>query len=454
MRSIQLFIFSIVIITLSVSCENDYSFRGSADSISFSADTLSFDTIFTGERTTTAKLLIYNISSDDMTVENIYLKGGESSQFSVNINGISDTHVTNVRLQSKDSLYVFIDVNPLETNDIEPYILEDKIIVETGGNTWEAVIIAYGQNVTRVCGTLTDLHWTEGMPYLITSTATVDSASNLIVDAGTRICFAEDASLQIYGQLNINGTLDNQVVIKGNRFEEFYDNIPGQWNCIAIEIGSTENSIEYAEISNALYCLTVDSAAQIDINNVILRDASHGAILAFDADINITNSILYNCGGSLVAMYGGRMSMLHCTLSNYFSWETRSDATFYATAASQYPEIESLTIANSIIIGNLSNELQLDSVSTESATITNSYIRLKSESQISDDERFIDVTIGSLPGFVDRSNYNFQLSANAAARDIGSADFSADAQTDFLGNSRLSDDAPDAGAFEYLTYDE
>lgn len=454
MRSIQYFIFSILIFTLSIACESDYSFRGASDSITFSADTLSFDTIFTGERTTTAKLMIYNVSGDDMTIENIYLNGGESSQFNVNINGISDTQASNIRLQSKDSLYIFVDVNPLETNDIEPYILQDKIIVSSGGNTWEAVIIAYGQNVTRVSGTLTDLHWTAGMPYLVTSTATVDSVSNLIVDAGTRICFAEDASLQVYGQLNINGTLENQVLIKSNRFEEFYDNIPGQWNCIAIEICSTGNSIEYAEIANGLYCLTVDSAAQIDLNNVIMRDASHGAILAFDADINITNSIIYNCGGSLVAMYGGRLSMLHCTLSNYFPWETRSVATFFATSAPQYPEIESLTIANSIIIGNLSNELQLDSVATETATIANSYIRLKSESQIADDERFTDVIVGSLPGFIDRSNYNFHLNANADARDIGSIDFAEDAPTDYLGNERLTDTAPDAGAYEYLTLEE
>lgn len=454
MRSILYIIFLIVIVTITVACESDYSFRGTSDSIAFSTDTLSFDTIFTGERTTTAKLMIYNVSDEDMTVENIYLKGGESSQFNVNINGISDTQASDIRLRSKDSLYIFVDINPLETSDIEPYILEDRIVVSSGSNTWETVLIAYGQNVTRVSGTLTDLHWNEGLPYLVTSTVTVDSASNLIIDAGTQICFADDASMKVYGQLNINGTLENQVLIKSNRFEEFYDNIPGQWNCIAIEIGSTGNSIEYAEIANGLYCLTVDSAAQIDLNNVILRDASHGAILAFDADINITNSILYNCGGSLVAMYGGRLSMLHCTLSNYFPWETRSVATFFATSAPQYPEIESLTIANSVIIGNLSNELQLDSIATEQATIANSYIRLKSETQIADDERFTDVIIGSLPGFIDRSSYNFQLNANAAARDIGNADYAADAPTDFIGNERLTDAAPDAGAYEYLTLEE
>ncbi|HEY1872168.1 MAG TPA: hypothetical protein VGG71_13995, partial [Chitinophagaceae bacterium] len=54
--------------------------------ISFSADTLHFDTVFTSVGSVTQKLKIFNLNSQRLHINSISLAGGQTSAFNINVN--------------------------------------------------------------------------------------------------------------------------------------------------------------------------------------------------------------------------------------------------------------------------------------------------------------------------------------------------------------------------------
>ena len=51
------------------------------------------------------------------------------------------------------------------------------------------------------------------------------------------------------GTIKINGTLGNEVTLKGDRLESWYDSLPGQWDRIWLYPGSINNEFNYV-----MYC--------------------------------------------------------------------------------------------------------------------------------------------------------------------------------------------------------
>ncbi len=49
-------------------------------------------------------------------------------------------------------------------------------------------------------------------------------------------------------RLEVNGTLEEPVWFQGDRLEEFYEDIPGQWRFIYLSENSHGNVIDHAEI--------------------------------------------------------------------------------------------------------------------------------------------------------------------------------------------------------------
>lgn len=453
----SLLIFFVSLSALFCACESDYSYRGDGTSIAFSTDTLSFDSVFTGIATTTAKLMIYNRSGKDMTLDQIYLKNGNTSSFNVNINGSNTTSLSNLHLRSGDSLYVFVNVFPKET-DGKTYQLDDDIIVIGGSNTWSAHLLAYGMNVRRISGHLsTDTSFDNGLPYLISDTLTIDANVTLSVAHGATIYMNENAAIEVYGTLNCEGSLDNRIVFRASRTDKFYNDIPGQWHAISIMQPCGKASIRYTEIANSSYGIQADSATMVTLDCVVIRDAMHNAIRSYAANTTITNSLLYNCGDALLDIYGGNVALLHCTMSNYFKWDSRFDASIMAHAGEKYPALERLSIINSVVVGNTANELDLDDTFTADNTlISHCYMRLGSKWKENDDPRIEAVIVGKEPGFVNRDSCDFHLTVDSPLRDAADISHSQQLSTDYDGISRCHGNTSDIGAYTFtpLTTDD
>lgn len=434
-----------------VCCETEYSSADSPTSLSFATDTLSFDTIFTGSATTTTYLALYNRSDNDILIDRIWLNGGDDSPFNININGTNATSVESIRLQGRDSLWIFVNVYPNETTDDTPFVVEDVVSVSSGSCVVTSRLLAYAQNVVRVNSeSVGGQKWDSQRPYLLSGVNVVDSTQILTISEGTQIYFEEDATLQVYGTLVAIGSQDKKIVFRGKRTDDFYDDIPGQWKSLTFMPGSSDNYISYAEIAGAEYAVEVDSASTLELENVVVRDASYGAILAYGANISIVNSLLYNCGGPLLAAYGGKTSVIHCTMSNYYSWEIRRKPTLFITKGERYPDYQGLLIANSIIVGNMTDEVDIDSLPDDETLISHSYIKMSQKRYKAEDVRFEAVRVGGTPYFVNRDKYDFHLMEKSEAINAAYPSYSEMYPYDYEGKSRLSDLCPDMGAIETL----
>lgn len=443
---------AMTILMATTSCETEYVHSGGANDLSFAADTLSFDTIFTGDATSTTFIALYNKSNKDILIDRIWLSGGNDSRFNVNINGQNATDVERLRIQEGDSLWIFVNVKAEETLDPTPFIIEDILNVSSGTNTTTAHLIAYGQNVIRYNNArLGGSTWSSEMPYLLSGENIVDSAMTLTIKQGTQIFLEKGATLQIYGNIISIGTKDEKVIFSGVRRDEFYEDIPGQWGSIFLNSSSTDNYMTHTEISGSQYGIKADSASSIELENIIIRDASYGAMLAYGADVRISNSLLYNCGGPLFAAYGGKSHIVHCTMSNYFSWEMRRQATLKVTSAEEYPPFQEFFMANSIVVGNLTDEIEIDSLPEDKTLLSHCYLKMNKKTyDIDTDKRFEGIKQGATPGFKDRENSDYTLTEKAEALNAAYPAHSENYPYDMMGNSRLSDICPDMGALEYI----
>ena len=116
---------------LMASCKKDNLLTDSSAKLDFSEDTIMFDTVFATVGSTTQYLLIYNNNNRPINVSHIWLAGGTSSNYRINVNGSPGTDFTDLEIKGKDSLWIFIEVTIDPNNQLTPYIVADSIMFET-----------------------------------------------------------------------------------------------------------------------------------------------------------------------------------------------------------------------------------------------------------------------------------------------------------------------------------
>ena len=106
----HLLIFFIVFLVITFSCRKEEFITDSGTKLSFSVDTVMFDTVFTTIGSTTKRFKIYNKYNKTISVSSIYLANGNSSNFRLNIDGQQSNSVSDVEVLANDSLYIFVEV--------------------------------------------------------------------------------------------------------------------------------------------------------------------------------------------------------------------------------------------------------------------------------------------------------------------------------------------------------
>ncbi|MCU4163016.1 hypothetical protein [Carboxylicivirga caseinilyticus] len=464
--SIILFLFSLISF---FSCEREFDFRGGSDGLYFSRDTVTFDTIFTSIGSTTKNFKIYNPYNEDLTISNISLAGGEESNFRININGYSDHNIDEVALRARDSLYIFVDVTVDPSDENEPFIVDDSIRIVTSQKIQYVKLIAYGQNIEvftqKWLGTQ---HLTKDKPYLIYDFVVVDSAETVTIDPGAKLYFYKDASLLVLGTLNVEGTKEEPVLFSGHRLEEWYSDVPGQWGYIHLLPGSGQSSFNNAIIRNGLMGILVDSVGEsespVEIHNTKIEHISTFGLLAESSVINMSNSVIGNCGNSSVALtVGGEYEFSHCTfattdypygrngkcvfLNNYYKDDNGNV---------QIIPLKKANFNNCIIYGSDSVELGTDFEYTEEEIpeadvkykFDHTLLKLNASYDISNKNFFDNIITDKEPNFVDAKTYNYQLDTLSPAKDFGREAIAKQFPLDLLNMSRLEDGGPDLGAYE------
>ena len=191
-RNINLFIFlALASLLLTVSCRKEESISDNPSlKLSFSADSVIFDTVFTSIGSVTKQLRVYNTSKNKIKISNLSLSKGDQSAYRINVDGESGSSFSDIELAGGDSIYIFVRVTIDPLNNNNPYVVEDDINFLTNGNEQSIKLVSWGQDAHYiladtyidglppfkiVADSLETVNWTNDKPYVIYGYAVINS---------------------------------------------------------------------------------------------------------------------------------------------------------------------------------------------------------------------------------------------------------------------------------------
>ena len=449
-------LFFIVAVSLSmVSCKKNNLL--SKKNLSFSVDTLVFDTVFTTIGSTTKQFKIYNKESKTVQIDEIELVGGESSPFRMNVDGLMGTKMTNIKLEGKDSLFVFVEVTLDINSQSLPLIIEDSIRFRTNGKDQYVKLAVWGQDAYFHYKDLNEGTWPNDKPHVIYGYAAVDSAKTLNIQAGTQVHLHKNAIFYVYkSTLNVQGTIDNEVVFQGDRLEQDYQDISGQYYGIYFQ-EARPSTIDYAIIKNGtsgVHLFSEDptnSGYTLTMTNTIIQNqARYGVFIYSGAKVKAENCIISKNGThALLVLEGGDFNFNHCDLLGYGASPNPAVGisnffTNYQTATTNVGSINEGVLYNCVVSGSLATEMAIDTIQLAGVTLNFDFKNclIKSET-IQTDSFYQSIIWNNNPLFTDPSIYDFSFLVNSPLNGNG---FATSVITDVFGNPR--NNPPDIGAIE------
>jgi len=447
--------------------------------LSFSNDSIIFDTVFTTLGSATQTLMVYNPSANRVKISNLQLAGGQNSYYRVNVDGMAGSSFTDIEINGGDSIYIFARVTIDPTNINNPFVVEDSLMFLTNGNQQKVKLVAWGRNANYiladtystgfppykiVADSLETVTWTSEKPYVIYGYAVINSYGELIIEEGTSVYFHEGSGLWAYvdGVLKVKGTLENPVYFGGDRLEEFYSDIPGQWDRIWLMEGRTgfDHEISNALIENGFIGVQTESFLRttenkLKLHNVTIRNMTGMGIFSRVFAIEGTNTVLANCGGYCMALTGGGFyDFRQSTIANYWKYSIRNTPAVYInnflvdTNDNPVPISMNYTLANSILYGFNQNEFETEMVDGADSLYYLTNTILKSNLNTSNTENYNQVLKNQDPKFVNYQENDYRLDTLSPAIGFGNPDIAATVPLDILGNSRL--ESADVGAYEFV----
>ncbi len=379
-----------------IACRKDDSFTTDTSAkLTFSSDTLRFDTVFTTVGSATRYIKVFNGNNKPIKISKISLANKTSAVFNLNIDGVSGRSFTNVEIPAKDSIYVFAEVtiNPNAPLSTSPFVITENLVFETNGNAQTVVVEAWGQNANYVpnryafgkqyvldCGG-GEVVWNDKKPYVIYGILGITNGT-LRLPAGTHIyvhggivrtqdsIVYRDGILYVFDNATIisEGTLNKPVIIESDRLEkEFVDEID-QWTGIILAQRSKGNAMTNTTIRNSRVGIRVDSAATLSLKSCKIYNTASSGLLAIHATITAENCLFYNnYVNNVQIVYGGEYNFTYCTMASFGSKDPalsannvycyNRDALGNCTNGKAYPL--SMTLKNCIVYGSKEDELGL-----------------------------------------------------------------------------------------------
>ncbi len=475
-----LFAILILLIAFAYSCQKkDIVSDDSSLKLEFSNDSIIFDTVFTTLGSATHRLMIYNNSNSRLKISNIMLEGGGSSKFRLNFDGESGSNFSDIEINGNDSLFLFakVTINPTDANS--PFVVEDQLRFLTNGNEQSVKLVAWGQNANYiladtytpgfppykiVADSLETINWTSEKPYVIYGYAVINSYGKLTIEAGAKIYFHENSGLWAYadGLLKVYGTQENKVHFLGDRLEQDYAELPGQWDRIwLMEATPGENhEIQNAIIENGFIGLQAESFLrqaenQLILHNVEVQNMKGIGLFTRLYNVTSTNTLLANCGGYCLALtMGGNYDFKHTTIANYWPYSVRNTPSVFLnnysvdTLDNIIPYPFNLSIGNSIIYGYNSDEFETDMDGGADSTYFFDHCILKTQRNTSDLSIFNSVLRNEDPLFLNYHDNDYRIDTLSPAIGYGDPAIGNSVPFDLIGNQRTP--LPDLGVYQFI----
>ncbi|CAL2092772.1 hypothetical protein [Tenacibaculum sp. 190524A05c] len=499
MKYIQTVLILVAIIAVS-SCRKDFSTIASSGKLEFSKDTVFLDTIFSNIGSSTYNLKVYNRSDDAISIPQIRLENGITSNYRLNVDGIPGKIFQDIEILANDSIFVFVETT-IDFSAVPDPLYTDKILFDSGDNQQDVDLVTLVQDATFIFperdpitmeidqltldGQATtiqgryledsELTFTNEKPYVIYGYAAVPANKTLTIEAGARIHFHDNSGLIIddEGTLKVNGTLSDKVTFEGDRLEPFFDNVPGQWGTIWMRAGSKDNELNHTVIKNGIIGVLVDSLGTagvptLKIDNTEIYNNSSFGILGREAQIEGSNVVIGDAGqASLAGTVGGSYNFTHSTFANYWNNSLRTLPAvlinnFFVFENDQGQEVAetrdliAANFTNCIIDGSNNVEFVLDKLDgglfnyfIENNLIkfddfNNSFVN-NNELNFNDTTHYLNNIINGNPDFIGRFDEDFRIGGDSDAINKAKA---TSISIDLLGMDRTT--APDIGAYQHI----
>jgi hypothetical protein len=430
--------------------------------LKFSVDTLQFDTLLAQFQSPVKRLMVYNRGAKAVRINRVKLGDGSASLFQVNLDGSQGSYFENQEISAKDSLYVFISVKLPSAATGNFMYAQDSLVFETGSDQFKVVLSAYGLVTTRISsGELTDFNWESNTNYHVLGTVNVPQGQQLTIGEGCRVFFAGNAGLEVSGSIKVNGTLEAPVVFSGERMDLLlkdlsYNEIPGQWLGISIKQGSKGNVFTHCLIRNANIGLDLEPNSEILLENSMITNHTLACINSVNAVIDARNCVLSNAR-KLVDIKGGSHEFIHCTLANYYWWQTRyfpsvtlSNFTNENGSEVYYP-LTRCNWLNCIVEGGNSSEILFENKASVDFNYLFDHCLLRLDTFRLDKPIVASIRSTNLfnkdARFLKRDSLNFRLDAKSEAIDKAKMEHALRVPFDKTGVDRLTG-VPDIGAYE------
>ncbi len=443
--------------------------------LSFTMDTVYFDTIFTTIGTITKSFRIHNTYDRFIKIDDVDLAGGDNSVFRINVDGTPGISFNGLEIAPHDSMYVFVEATLNPNNSPDILRIQDSIIFSVNGNLQDVDLVAWGQDVHLLRdSTLKTTTWNAGKPYLVVGYVYVDSLETLTMEEGVQVYMHRNAWIYVGGSLKMMGSIEEPINIGGDRLELLYEDVPGQWGGIWCFPGSYGNEIHNAKIINGTVGLIADSVVvhtepNVIITNTEINQMSHDGILGRGTTIVGENLVIGDCGNSCMELlYEGSYSFTHCTFANYWrsGFSIRNSPALFMANYFAYEDangvvqveardIEEASFKNCIIYGDRSHEIEISNHDGGIFNYTFDYCLTKIDREELDfilDDNFKGITNAIDPKF-DSLRVSYELDTLSPAIDMGLLEYAIGPLSfDKKGDSRVGDAKPDLGALERIEF--
>ena len=502
MRYVISILICIALISMS-SCRKDFSTIPSFGSLEFSKDTVFLDTVFTNIGSATYNLKVYNKGNKSITIPKIALENGNSSNYRLNVDGLTGKEFNDIDILANDSIFVFIETTINASTTANP-LYTDRILFDNGSNQQHVDLVTLVQDanfiypgkdpLTMKIDSLTidgeptsirgrflqdsELTFTNTKPTVIYGYAAVPANKTLTINAGARIHFHNNSGLIIdkKATLKVNGTLAEKVIFEGDRLEHDFSKIPGQWGTIWMRAGSKNNEIHHTKIKNGIIGILIDSIGStttptLKLQNTEIYNHSNYGILARETNIEGHNVVVGAAGeASFAATIGGTYNFTHSTFANFWNNGIRQLPAVLINNFFTYEEngqniietrdLHAANFTNCIFDGNNNIEFVLDKVDGGGLfnyNISNCMIQFNDSSNSFIDNAELDFTNAFYQDIILNGNADFRNTQNddfiigEASNAINKAKTST-FTIDILGIDRASN--PDIGAYQHIIFEK
>ena len=455
-------------------CQDDDSFSTNVSNIlSFSADTVKLDTVFSAVPTTTRTFWVHNESGDGIRCTKIRLERGNQSGFRVNVDGVylgseSGYQASEVEIRKGDSIRVFVELTSPVNGRNKPWLVEDNLLfLLESGVTQKVNLNAYSWDAIkyRNLHITNDTTLTGDRPIIVYGKLTVEEYATLTLAAGTTLYFHDGGGIDVYGRLCSQGEAGKEVILRGDRLDWMFDYLPydlmsGLWDGIHFYETSYDNVMEFTDLHSSFNGIVCDSAdvekQKLTLKNMTVHNCQGKGLSTVNCKVTAENCQFTNTLYECVDILGGDVTMNHCTLAQFYPFDSnrRPALNYYSTATMPLLRMDCI---NSIVTGYPEDVVM---GATENENIPFNYRFISSilrTPAVEDAEHIIDVIFenvedtASVQGDkhfklvdINTQHYDFHLDSLSPAINKGSKDYPVSDDRD----GKARDDQPDIGCFE------